>query len=207
MDTQRLTMLLVCHANLCRSPMAERLAVAAFERLPDPVAVQVGSAGTHAQPDRPMHPYAAEVLAEHGCDGADFRSRRLTGQLVAEADLVLTATRAQRTACVQLHPAAVGRTFTLRQFARYVPVLLRADAAAPASGRTVVDELPAARVRAVLAAIADLREQLPVAGEADDLPDPVRLPVQAFRACAAELNQTWSAVAAVIAAGRPADPR
>src|SRR4051812_22131637 len=95
-------LLVVCHANLCRSPMIERLARQALaKRLGDPAGggqvptVEVTSAGTHAEPGWDMHPFAGEVLRERGADVTDFASRRLTAELVAGADLVLTAARPQ----------------------------------------------------------------------------------------------------------------
>src|SRR5689334_20606506 len=116
--------LVVCHANLCRSPIIERLARQALaKRLGDPVggdqpsAWEVTSAGTHAVPGRDMHPYADEALRECGADVTDFATRRLTADLVTRADLILTAARPQRAACVTLVPSAVPRTFTLREFA------------------------------------------------------------------------------------------
>ncbi|MER5705631.1 low molecular weight phosphatase family protein, partial [Micromonospora sp. NPDC002296] len=51
--------LFVCHANMCRSPMAEYLAGWLLAKLP----VEVASAGTAAVDGRPMHPYAAQVAA------------------------------------------------------------------------------------------------------------------------------------------------
>jgi protein-tyrosine phosphatase len=181
--------------------MAELLGQAALASHPATASVSVVSAGTHARTDLPMHPHALEALRERGIDGRSFRTRTLTAPHVSGADLVLTATRQQRGACVQLHPAAVGRTFTLRQFARYAPVLLQSESFTRAVEPTTS---AAERLRAALTSVSDLRDRLPVAGEADDLPDPVRQPVQAFRDCGAELSRTWAAIAAVIAPGRPA---
>ena len=77
--------LFVCHANLCRSPMAESLTRSALaDRLGAAAArVDVASAGTHAEPGMSMHPYAEHVLRERGApDPGRFRSRRVTAELV-----------------------------------------------------------------------------------------------------------------------------
>src|SRR5689334_5434197 len=108
-------MLFVCRANLCRSAMAERLARAG--------GLDAASAGTHAVPDLDMPPAAKAVLLELGADPDGFASRRVDAALLAGADLVLTATRAERAHCVTLAPAAAARTFTLRQFGRYLEAL------------------------------------------------------------------------------------
>ncbi len=72
-------LLFVCHANECRSPMAERLARRMFaDRFGAAAAeLHVISAGTHARPGRPMRPEAANVLTYFGADSAGFASRPL----------------------------------------------------------------------------------------------------------------------------------
>ncbi|MEV4767556.1 low molecular weight phosphatase family protein, partial [Micromonospora chokoriensis] len=106
--------LFVCHANLCRSPMAEFLARRLLAGRP----VTVASAGTDAIDGLGMHPYAMEVATDSGADPAAFRTRALRPEYLADATLVLTATRRQRSVCTALAPAALHRTFTVRQFGR-----------------------------------------------------------------------------------------
>ena len=157
-------LLFVCHANLCRSPMAERLALSVHK---GPIA----SAGTHARAGEPMHPFARDTLIDRGADPSGFRSRGLTPDLVTSAALVLTATREQRAICVTLAPAALPRTFTLRQFGRLATVLA---ASAPAGLEAALGEV--ARARAEVA---------PVVPADDDLTDPVAGTAADFAACAA----------------------
>jgi protein-tyrosine phosphatase len=166
------TLLFVCQANLCRSPMAERLARLRLAR-DGATGVEVRSAGTRALEGSPMHPVAMRVLAERGADPEDFASRRVTEKVLDEADLVLTATRHQRAVCVSMAPEMVGSTFTMRQFGRML-------AAADRSRAPAADAL-SDRVRRAVAARATLQ---PVAPEEDDLADPVRDPIDAFRRCA-----------------------
>jgi protein-tyrosine phosphatase len=170
----RFTLLFVCQANLCRSPMAERLARLRLAH-DGATGVDVMSAGTRALEGSPMHPVAMRVLAERGADPADFTSRQVTEKVLDDADLVLTATRHQRAVCVSLVPEMVACTFTLRQFGRMV---------AAARGESTQDNGPDAlrdRMRRAVAARATLQ---PVAPEDDDLADPVRDPIEAFRRCA-----------------------
>ncbi|GGJ91538.1 hypothetical protein GCM10010123_21680 [Pilimelia anulata] len=212
--------LVVCRANLCRSPMAERLAAAALGPR-----VQVASAGTHARDDQPMHPHAAEVLRRAGLLDEGFRSRRLDPVLLHGADLVLTASRAERAACVRLVPAAVGRTFTLLQFARLAAALPHADriagpraaaepllltllaaeprpVAAGAVGALAPAPAPAGGLAGLLAAVPRLRALAPAGDPAEeDLADPVGGPLTAFRDCAETIRRAVGRVAAVI------DPR
>ncbi|NBE79682.1 arsenate reductase/protein-tyrosine-phosphatase family protein [Micromonospora rubida] len=175
--------LFVCHANLCRSPMAEYLAGWLLAKLP----VEVASAGTAAVDGRPMHPYAAQVAAGTGRDPAAFRSRALTAGQLADAALVLTATRRQRAACVSLAPAALHRTFTLRQFGR-----LAGLADAP-------DTTDAGPLRAAARAAAQARGRLqPTSTAEDDLGDPIGGTPADFRRCAQEIERSLTPVAALI---------
>lgn len=194
MTDEGFTVLVVCHANLCRSPMAERLARRAItERMGDAAAdFEVSSAGTHAWTGRPMHPLAAEVLREYGADDTGFRSRRLTAAMVARADLVLTATRRQRGECVALVPASVRRTFTLPQFGRLAAVI-------PAYSLTAIWP-PQARLQTMIDDLLVIRGELPVGSpEQDELPDPVEQPIEVFRRCAGEIQAVVDVMTDLIA--------
>lgn len=175
--------LFVCHANMCRSPMAEYIA----RRLLGGHPVTVASAGTDAVDGAPMHPYAIDVAAEAGADPTGFRARRLRREHLTGATLVLTATRRQRSLCTALAPSALHRTFTLRQFAR-----LAAEATVPADRR-------GSPLRAAVAAAARARGRLqPAAPDADDLRDPIGGSPADFRRCAEEIERSIRPVLALI---------
>ncbi|MCW2641479.1 MAG: protein tyrosine phosphatase [Dactylosporangium sp.] len=184
---------LVCHANICRSPMAERLARQALERLgPSAKTVEISSAGTHARTGHPMHPHTRQVLRDRGADVSGFNSRRLTPQLVASADLILTADRQQRAACVTLVPAAVRHTYTLKQFGRL--------AAAVPTGRPAASKSPHERLLALREKVILARSEVPfVPGTEDDLVDPLPGPVEAFERCADEISQVLGVIVGLIA--------
>lgn len=185
--------LVVCQANLCRSPMAEQLAGRALagQARTRPHAVTVSSAGTHAREGLAMHPYAREALRWNGLPGGEFRSRRLRPELVTGADLVLTASRAQRAECARLAPTAIRHSFTLLQFARLA-------AAMPPAALAGVTDL-GDRLAAVIAAVPHLRAlATPQALEDDDLRDPVRGPLTGFRQCADQIRDALDRVTAVV---------
>ena len=112
-----LSLLFVCTANICRSAFAERMTRHLLRGDPS---VQVLSAGTHGWVDEPVDSALAAELTGRGVDSADFTSRRLTMQMVDEADLVLTAARSHRQFILDDRPEAVWRVYTLGQFARTI---------------------------------------------------------------------------------------
>lgn len=112
-DAGTFRILFVCTGNICRSAMAERLALAALgPRSP----ILVGSAGTRAVRGRPMAERARAVLLRHGGDPEGFASRPLTAEAVVRADLVLAASSEHRAEAVALHPVAAARAFTIAEF-------------------------------------------------------------------------------------------
>ncbi|NEE00175.1 hypothetical protein G1H10_08325 [Phytoactinopolyspora halotolerans] len=152
----------------------------------------VSSAGTQAIPGRPMHPYVGDVLRLRDADVGDFASRRLTGRLVSESDLVLTATTEERDRAISMAPAALGMTFAMCEFARLVSLAehgyegLGEDAFEHerSEGFGRLDGDTARTARSVVSAVHRIRGQAPYAPPTtDDIPDP--LPTRkAFEECA-----------------------
>jgi protein-tyrosine phosphatase len=114
-----LHVLFVCTGNICRSPIAERLATAYGARLQIPD-FRASSAGTRAVISHPIHPDAALVLEKLGGEVSNFAARQLTSRIASDADLVLTMTRAHRDTVLELAPRQLHRTFTLTEAARLV---------------------------------------------------------------------------------------
>jgi protein-tyrosine-phosphatase len=84
--------LFVCTGNTCRSPMAEALARAELARR-DWHHVDVGSAGVAALDGQPASEHTIAVLRNHAMNAEHHRSRSLTPDLVAWADLILAMSR------------------------------------------------------------------------------------------------------------------
>ncbi|CUR57615.1 putative Protein-tyrosine-phosphatase [metagenome] len=110
--SEPLEVLFVCTANICRSPVMELLA---REMAGEGARVTFASAGTHGYDDHPLNPDMAVTLTP-GL-GGEFRSRRLTREILAEADLVLTAEGSHRTHILDEQPQLHRKVFTLGQFA------------------------------------------------------------------------------------------
>lgn len=171
--------LMVCTANHCRSPIAQQLlhhdSVAKFGPAG---AWQVDSAGTDVRAPWPMHDHARTVLEERISEVGPHHSTDLIAEAVRDADLVLTAARQHRGVVVTMVPAAIGRTFTILQFARLC------DQVAPITGG---DSGDLGRELVVQAKLARSTLQ-PVPVEQDDLPDPMGRGLADFRLCADRLQ-------------------
>jgi protein-tyrosine phosphatase len=89
-----ISVLVLCHGNICRSPIAEVLLEAAIAT--DPVLagrVHVSSAGTSSEHEGAgMHEHSAALLARRGLR-AEHRARQLTPDLADRQDLILAADR------------------------------------------------------------------------------------------------------------------
>lgn len=105
------SLLVVCHANVCRSPVAE-----AYLRSGLPDRIEVSSAGTHAVSGAPAHPHAVSLLARQGLDLSGHRATRLSPGMAAAADLILVMDTELRQEVAALYPAARGRVFLLGQW-------------------------------------------------------------------------------------------
>ncbi|WP_165845453.1 hypothetical protein [Streptacidiphilus pinicola] len=187
----------VCTANLCRSPLAERIAVL---RTPATAAARrwlvVTSAGTHARDGMGMHPPAARRLTSMGADPAGFSSRRLTAAMVAEDDLVLTADLTQRDAVIALCPAASRRTFVIGEFAR-----LLQHTEVP-RGRAGAADGPAEAARNVVARAARYRGRVPWREPAlDEIADPDSEAAVSF--CAEQVDRAVTQIVVALSGVTP----
>ncbi len=96
--------LFVCKGNLCRSAFAGILA-----RQTWPVRIEIGSAGTQAQPGKPSPRAAQEHAARFGVDLFRHRSRRLCSDDVERADLIFVFDRANQAALERDYPRAAPK--------------------------------------------------------------------------------------------------
>lgn len=80
----------ICHGNICRSAMGERIARrVAEERGLD---VEVSSTGVSAEElGNPMDSRARRLLSEHGYDVDGHRARQLTRDMLDDVDLFVVA--------------------------------------------------------------------------------------------------------------------
>jgi protein-tyrosine phosphatase len=180
-----LSILTVCTGNVCRSPAVERLLANKLGPT-----VTVASAGTHALVGHPISGPMAALLAGYGIEERPFEARRFSEQMLKEADLILPLTRAQRSLVVDLWPAAVRRSFTLREFAR---LLAWVDRSALPTGT------PGDRLRTAIPLAAAERGRERTSADEDDVIDPFRLSDEVYADSFAQITSAVAAIVGVLA--------
>jgi protein-tyrosine phosphatase len=184
--TTPFTVLHVCMGNICRSPMAERLlARAVRDRSGDGLvrSVSAGTGGWHEGEE--MNPPAARQVRARGGEATGFEARKLRGDFIDEADLILTATADQYDYVVALRPAAADHTFVMGEFGRLLGALDTAPL--PPAG----DDAESVRARgiAIVEAVHRLRgAEAPM--PSDDLDDPWGRGDQTFQRIGDEIEDT-----------------
>ena len=112
--------LFVCRANVCRSPMMQFQVNREVLRRDPESPWRFISAGTAAHPGDQMCSSGAGVVGV-GSEGTEFvrrhAARVLDAGLVDHADIILTASVAERAVVAQLAPEARSRTFTILEAA------------------------------------------------------------------------------------------
>jgi len=113
----RSDILVVCTANVCRSPLTEFLLQDLLRNTQGFESVAVGSVG-----NRPMRGVRMCDVAASGIEGPEaeafvhaHKSLSATQSRLRKAPLILTASRSNRAAIAHILPQARSRTFTLKE--------------------------------------------------------------------------------------------
>ena len=152
------------------------------------VGARVHSAGLLAD-GNPASPDAVELMTGMGLDTTGHRSRRMTREMVAGADLVLAMAREHLREAVVLEPAAWPRTFTLKELVR------RAEAVGPRPADEPLDRY--------LSRVGQGRDRSALLGESgdDDVDDPYGLGAAFYRRTVAELDDLTRRLIALLWSG------
>jgi protein-tyrosine-phosphatase len=111
------TILVVCTANICRSPMAAALLERRLAELGLGEQVRVQSAGTWAVGGEPAAGPARAVMAGWGLDIGRHSSQPVTPQLLEAASAVVVMEEAQRRTLFYLAPQHLRKVYLLRELA------------------------------------------------------------------------------------------
>ncbi len=87
------SVLFVCTANQCRSPMAEGLLRSLTAQRGEADRWQIQSAGTWAESGRPATQFAQVVMRRRNIDLSGHRSRPIDADMLAAASVILVMTR------------------------------------------------------------------------------------------------------------------
>lgn len=182
----RFSVLLVCTANHCRSPLLEFL----FRSRVDACGLpwDLRSAGVHATPGQPPHPQVAKLVRDLDVDTESWRSSQVTPAMIERADVVLTAADEHRAAVLRLMPSAVNRTFTFLQFVHL----------AKAGTPDFDDRIEHWGPELVRSSIRGRSRVQPLPAGARSLPDPMGRRKGAFRRCADMIELSLDSLLPVI---------
>ena len=110
-----LSVLIVCSANICRSPMAEALLKHLISGRPDASQWNIASAGTWARFGTPAAVLSQAVMNERGLDISMHRSQPVTPELLPQFDLVLTMEGQHKEGLLLQYPIYANRIYMLSE--------------------------------------------------------------------------------------------
>ena len=174
------SIVVLCTANVCRSPMAAGLLARRLSELG--VTAQIWSAGMLRGGDPPL-PEVISVMAGYGIDIAAHRSRVAGAADLARADLVLAMARDNLRYAVVTEPGAWPRAFTLRELIR--------------RGERIGPRPPGEPLSGWLSRAHEGRERAALLGDSaeDDVPDPAGKPLRAYANVARLLDRSVARLA------------
>jgi len=110
------SVLFICTANICRSPMAEGLFRALIrEEFNDQMPWRIESAGTWTRNGLSAAPYSIQAMAERGIDISNHQTRTIEEINLEEFDLILTMESGHKEAIQVEFPEARDRVFMLSE--------------------------------------------------------------------------------------------
>jgi protein-tyrosine-phosphatase len=105
----------VCTANRCRSPMAEGILKKEFDRA-GLGHIRVSSAGTMGWDGEPPSRQSVQVLADIGIDIREHKSSALTEETVEDAGLILVMEKTHIREILKQYPGAREKTILMGTF-------------------------------------------------------------------------------------------
>ena len=114
MTAQHHRLLFICTGNICRSPIAEVIAIRRGEEIGVPIDAR--SAGTLGIENAPADPQMVAVASELGLDLSKHQSQEITDDLIAWADYVLCMEMAHVSHVREFYQDAGENTLLLGNF-------------------------------------------------------------------------------------------
>jgi protein-tyrosine-phosphatase len=107
--------LIVCTANICRSPMAEAILKHLVADRPDATQWYIESAGTWAIDGCPAAKYSQEVMQLMGMDISSHQSQPVRLEIIQRFDLILTMENNHKEALIAQFGKFADRIFMLSE--------------------------------------------------------------------------------------------
>ncbi len=115
-EVEKPSVLFVCTANICRSPMAAALLLARIQKeRADWEDWQIGSAGTWGLEGEMAAKNSRLVMAERGLDISAHRAQTVTAEMLMRYKLILTMEPGQKEALQVEFPTIADRVFLLSE--------------------------------------------------------------------------------------------
>ncbi len=111
-----MNILFVCTGNICRSTMAEAFMREELSVVNGSQDIAITSVGLQAEEGSTPPAEVITVMKEMGFDVSGHRARRLRGEDVEGADLILTMAMHNSSRLLTAYQEAVDRVFTLKEF-------------------------------------------------------------------------------------------
>ncbi|OGO41492.1 MAG: hypothetical protein A2W36_06840 [Chloroflexi bacterium RBG_16_58_14] len=111
------TVLFICTANMCRSPLAEVIFRDLLRQRGQQSGWQVESAGVFALRGEPATELSRRVAAERRLDLSSHRSKPADAERLQRADLVLVMEPGHRELLLEEHPQFADRVYLLTEMA------------------------------------------------------------------------------------------
>jgi protein-tyrosine-phosphatase len=109
------SVLFVCTANICRSPLALALFKQKISGAPDANMWKLDSAGTWAPEGEPASGKSQFLLRERGIGIQDHRSKSVSSELLRSFNLILTMERGQKEALQAEFPDIKNRVYMISE--------------------------------------------------------------------------------------------